>query len=164
MKWFKKKVDERQEMDILRVEHIGFWVMYWMLLAAMVIQGIFMEDGRNLAAGEWIVFMTTSIIVLIGWIRKGVWSFYTRKVPGVKSYLIYSLIGMFAAGMPLGLVFGMKWHPNDVKGVLSCVIYYMILMFVMSFILFFIGGTIAKKREAKLANQVFDDSDDEEDL
>ncbi len=164
MKWFKKRVDERQEMDILRVEHIGFWVMYWMLLAACIIQGIFMEDGVRLAAGEWIVFMTTSIIVLIGCIRKGVWSFYTRKVPGVKAYLLYSLIGMLAAGGPLGLLYGLKMHPNNIRGVVACIIFYMVIMFAVMFIAFFIVGTLAKKREAKLANQIFDEEDNEEGL
>ena len=57
LKWFEKKVDERQEMDLLKVEHFGFWMMYWMLLAALIIQGIFMEDGVKRAAGEWIIFM-----------------------------------------------------------------------------------------------------------
>lgn len=164
MKWLKKKADERQEMDILKVEHIGFWAMYWMLLAALIIQGIFMEDGARLAAGEWIVFMATSILVLAGWTRKGVWSFYTRKIPGVKAYLIYSLISMFVVGMPLGIIFGSKWYSDDFRGVLLCVVFYMVLLFAASFILFLIVGTIAKRREAKLADQTFDDEDDEEDL
>lgn len=162
MKWFKKQVDERQEMDLLKVEHIGFWFMYWLLLAEIVIQGIFMENGGRLAAGEWIAFMATSVIVLVGCVRKGVWSFYAKKVPGVATYLKYSVLVMAVVGIPFGVIFGIKWHPNDVRAIAICVIYYMVLMFILAFAAYFIVGTLTKKREAKLAEQTFED--DEEDL
>ena len=71
-KWFEKKVDERQERDIMEVEHIGFWAMYYMLLAAIIIQAFFVEGGEKHLVGEFVVFMVTSVIVLAGWMRKGV--------------------------------------------------------------------------------------------
>ena len=57
----------------MKVEHIGFWLMYYMLLAAILIQSFSFEDGFRLATAEWIIFMLTSIICVIGWIdRKSV--------------------------------------------------------------------------------------------
>lgn len=162
MKWFKKNVDERQEMDLLRVEHFGFWFMYWMLFAALIIQGLFMDDSSKRAAGEWIVFMSTSIVVLIGCIRKGVWSFHAKKVPGVKSYLLYSLAASVLAGIPFGILFGLRAGGNSLKEIIIFIVYYMVLMYIITFAGFLLAGTIAKKREAALANRDFEDEDEEE--
>ena len=153
LKWFEKKVDERQEMDLLKVEHFGFWMMYWMLLAALIIQGIFMEDGIKRAAGEWIIFMTASVTVTAGWVRKGVWNYQNRKVPGVKSYLGYSLITAVAAGLPFGILFELKKGTNDIKGILISACFYMAVMFIIMFVAFLAVGGITKKREAYLARQ-----------
>lgn len=149
--WFKKQVDERQEMDILWVEHYGFWFMYWMLLAVLLVQGILMDGGARLAAGEWIVFMTTSIFILVGMVRKGVWSFQAKKVPGVKNFLIYSCIAAVLIGMPFGILFGIRWHKGDVQALMATVIVHMLIMFIISFALFWVVGSLTRKREAFLA-------------
>ncbi|MBO5487081.1 MAG: hypothetical protein J5988_09195, partial [Eubacterium sp.] len=116
------------------------------------------------AAGEWIVFMSTSVVVLIGCVRKGVWSFHTRKVPGIKAYLLYSLIASVLAGVPFGILFGLRANGNSLKGIILFIVYYMVLMYIITFAGFLIVGTIARKREAALANQDFEEEDDEEDL
>lgn len=95
---FAKKVDERQEMDLLKVEHYSFWLMYYLLLIEIVIQGIILDEGDKII-GEWIVFMIVSVFALAGWIRKGVWSYQAKKVPGVKSYLRYSLLTAVLGGL-----------------------------------------------------------------
>lgn len=77
-KLFEKKVDERQEMDLLQIEHYGFWLMFWMLLVEIVIQGVVLDGGDKIV-GEWIVFMATCVFVVIGWIRKGVWSYQAKN-------------------------------------------------------------------------------------
>lgn len=159
IKWFEKKVDERQEMDLLKVEHYGFWFMYWMLFVASIVQGLFMKDGGKLAIGELIVFMSTSVFVLIGFMRKGVWSYQSRKVPGVKSYLKYSLIVMIVAGLPFGILFGFRNHQDYLPGILSCVAFYMVLMFGVSFISYLIVGSITKKREKTLAEKALSEED-----
>lgn len=158
--WFKKQVDERQEMDLLRVEHYGFWFMYWMLLAALLVQGIFMDGGGRLAAGEWVVFMAASIFVLTGCIRKGVWSFRARKVPGTRSFLIYSCITAVLVGLPFGILFGVKWYRKDAEGILATVIVHVLVIFIVSFAAFCLVGNLTRKREAFLAGE---DSDGEQD-
>lgn len=159
-KWFEKKVDERQEMDLLKVEHYGFWFMYWMLFVALIVQGLFMKDGGKLAIGELIVFMSTSVFVTIGWMRKGVWNYQSRKVPGVKSYLKYSLIIMFVVGLPFGILTGIKWHQDYLPGFLSCVGFYMVFMFGLSFIAYWVVGSLTKKREKTLAEKALLEEDE----
>lgn len=162
-KWFEKKVDERQEMDLLKVEHFGFWLMYYMLLAAILIQSIFFEDGFRLAAGEWIIFMLISIICVVGWVRKGVWTYQSRKIPGVRSYLLYSIVTAFGVGIPFALLFAIKWSDTSFKSIAIRIIMMVAALFVITFPTFFIVGTIAKRREKALAEQNFDDDDYEED-
>lgn len=162
-KWFEKKVDERQEMDLLKVEHFGFWLMYYMLLAAILIQSIFFEDGFHLAAGEWIIFMLISIICVVGWVRKGVWTYQSRKIPGVRSYLLYSTVTAFGVGIPFAVLFAFKGNDISFKGIAMRIIIMVVTLFVISFPTFFIVGTIAKRREKALAEQNFDDDDYEED-
>lgn len=163
-KWFEKKVDERQEKDLMEVERIGFWSMYWMLLAEIVIQAFFVEGGSGHMMGEFVVFMVTSVIVVAGWAWKGVWTYQSKKVPGIKAYLRYSFIAMLAVGIPFGIFSGYRseggWRIIAVNiGMM------MVSIFSLCFVGFIIVGTITKKREEKLASQTYEEDDeDEEDL
>ncbi len=160
--WFEKKVDERQEMDLLRVEHMSFWSMYWMLLAAMIIQIVFVEEGGRMIMGEWIVFMASSVLLVAGCIRKGVWNYQTRKIPGMKAYLRYSLVAMVVAGIPLGLLYGYKSAWGKRIGIWACIAGNMAGIFVVSIFAFMLVGALAKKREIKLAEQDIETEDEEE--
>ena len=162
-KWFEKKVDERQERDIMEVEHIGFWSMYYMLLAAIIIQAFFIEDGGKHLVGEFVVFMAASVIVVVGWMRKGVWTYQSRKVPGVKAYLRYSIITMLVFGLPFGIVTGIK-AGSDWNSIAADTAITMLYIFIVCFVTFMILGTITKKREEKLASQTYEENEDEEDL
>ena len=97
--------------------------------------------------------MTASVTVTAGWVRKGVWNYHNRKVPGVKSYLGYSLITAVAAGLPFGILFELKKGTNDIKGILISACFYMAVMFIITFVAFLAVGGITKKREAYLARQ-----------
>ncbi len=158
-KLFEKKVDERQEMELMKVERIGFWVMFWMLLVLMIVEGIIMEGGAKLAAGEWLVFMTGCLVIIIGCARKGVWNYQSRKVPGVKSWFMYSLAGA-AAGMVLGLITGLKIGDGNVAGIIYCMVAFAVCIFALCFIAFAIVGSITKVRESKLEELAYDDDEE----
>lgn len=158
-KLFEKKVDERQELELMKVERAGFWIMYWMLLAVIIVEGIIMEDGAKLAAGEWLVFMTGCVVIIVGCARKGVWTYQSKKVPGVKSWLAYSLV-VAVVGMILGLIIGLKWQNGNVPGVIFCMVAYAVFTFALAFVAFAVIGSITKKRESKL--EAVDYDEDEE--
>ncbi|MCM1125362.1 MAG: hypothetical protein NC429_02735 [Lachnospiraceae bacterium] len=155
---FAKKVDERQEMDLLKVEHYSFWLMYYLLIIEMIIQGIIL-DGGNKIIGEWIVFMIVSAFALAGWIRKGVWSYQSRKVPGVKSYLWYSLLTAVLGGI-LGFLRGWKRNAGNIPALMLNVVSAAVCSFAGAFLLFLIGGGIAKKREKKLEMEAVADEEE----
>lgn len=155
---FAKKVDERQEMDLLKVEHYSFWLMYHLLIIEMVIQGIIL-DGGNKIIGEWIVFTIVSVFALVGWTRKGVWSYQSRKVPGVKSYLWYSLLAAVLGGI-LGFLGGWKWNAGNIPMLMLNVVSMAVGSFAGAFLLFLIGGGIARKREKKLEMEAAEDEEE----
>ena len=161
-KLFEKKVDERQEMDLLRVEHFCFWLMYWMLLASIVIQMMFMENGKQVATAEWIIFMVVSVVAVVGWVRKGVWSFYARKVPGVKQLLLFSLGMAVGVGVPFGILAGVRACTGSVVGILGFVFAYMIGVFVLGMALLSVACVFAKKRERTLADMAYEEDDEDE--
>lgn len=156
---FAKKVDERQEMDLLRVEHNSFYLMYFLLLIEMVIQGIILDGGDKIF-GEWIVFMIVSAFAMVGWLRKGVWNYQHRKVPGIKSHLLGSLAGGVVGGI-LGFCGGLKRSPGNIPAIMMLVVCTAAGTFAATFVLSLIGGAIARKREKKLEMEAIED--DEED-
>lgn len=159
-KIFAKKVDERQEMDILRVEHYSFYLMYFLLAIEMIIQGIILNEGDKIF-GEWIVFMVVSAFALIGWIRKGVWSYQSRKVPGIKSYIWYSLIAGVVGGI-LGYCGGLRWGAGNASALMANVIVMAGGTYVLAFITFLFAGSIARKREKKLELEAAEEEEDED--
>ena len=83
-------------MDLMKVEHIGFWLMYYMLLAAILIQSFSFEDGFRLATAEWIIFMLTSIICVIGWIiKRGCRTNFSATAPFYVQGVIPLLLSVF---------------------------------------------------------------------
>ena len=156
---FAKKVDERQEMDLLRVEHNSFYLMYFLLLIEMVIQGIILDGGDKIF-GEWIVFMIVSAFALAGWMRKGVWNYQHRKVPGIKSHLLGSLAAGVVGGI-LGFCGGLKRSPGNIPAIIMLVVCTAAGTFAATFVISLIGGVIARNREKKLEMEAIED--DEED-
>ena len=157
-KLFEKKVDERQEMDLLQVEHYGFWLMYWMLLAEIFIQGVILDGGDKIL-GEGIVFMATCVFAVVGWIRKGVWSYQAKKVPGVKSYLMYSLIAAAVSGI-LGILTGLKDNPGNMRAIMFRGITVAVNALWITFFVVLILGGIAKGRERKLETEAVEDDNE----
>lgn len=96
MKLFKmrKVVDEREEMEMLRIEHFVFWFVFWALLAGIFIQILFLKADFRQIAGEWCVFMMMAVCTVIKELKGGHFDYCTR--PGWKAYLSYSLLAAAA--------------------------------------------------------------------
>lgn len=158
---FEEKVDERQRMDLLCIEHYGFWLMFWLLTAEMIIQGIILDGGDKIL-GEGIVFMIVAVFVSIGWAWKGVWNYQSRKVPGVKSYLAYSFLAAIIVVI-LRILGDVRDSSENIEMILNNAVITAIYTFSITFIFFLIGGGIAKMREKKLALKETEDVENDED-
>ena len=107
------------------------------------------------------VFMATAIFAVAGFIRKGVWSYQSKKVPGVKSYFLYSLIAGTVGGV-LGFLGGMKRSPGNQGAICANAVGMATGIFAISFVGFSILGTITRHREKKLEMEAMEGDTDED--
>ena len=94
----KNNLDERQEQTLLKIESRSFWLAFWLLVAAMIIQEIAFKGDWKTFAGEAIVLFITSIYLLIGCLKNGIWD--RRLQPDNKTNALASL----GAGAVVGVV------------------------------------------------------------
>ncbi|AFA47591.1 DUF6773 family protein [Acetobacterium woodii] len=158
MKKFKKVIDERQEMELYKVEHIWFWIVFWLLLGSIIIQAFFLNAPFSQWGFEWFIFMICCIGSFIGYYRKGQWDYYSK--PSVKSYLLYSLIGsgIFAIIVAISLALNNDYLKNDLLVLVFMTLFIFVMLFIIMFVVFFISGSMIKKRQQKLADE-FTDND-----
>ncbi len=157
MKKIKKVVDERQELELFKIEHVCFWIIFWLLLGSIIVQSMFLNAPFSQWGFEWAIFMIGCGGVMIGCYKKGQWDFYSH--PTTKSYLIYSLIGSGA----FAVIYAITMHLNHAYlkdnllalGALTAFIFAM--LFALIFVALFVTGTLVKKRQNKLENQFSDD-------
>ena len=147
----KKIVDERQERELLKVEHYGFWIMFWALFASINVQILFVDNGISLIWGEMIVLMIGAVAILIGCFKKGVWC-YTSE-PTIKNYLIYDVLFtiLYAVIFAVERYIHDDYFKENIKMLLISTGIFSIFM------LLFISGEIVKKRRKKLEDEFKDD-------
>lgn len=94
----KNNLDEMQEQKLKQIEHTGFWLFFWGIFLAMMIQfAFFSDESLWLAAGEAAVFLPVSIWVMVQCLRNGIWDRRLKADP--KTNLLVSLIGGLVAGV-----------------------------------------------------------------
>ena len=95
----KNNLDEMQEQELLKIEHNGCWLAFWLLLLSMVVQSIALGAASSfkILAGEWTVFMILALYLAVACARRGIWD---RKIPMTnKANLIVSLIAALVFGL-----------------------------------------------------------------
>lgn len=164
----KKVVDERQELELLKIEKKGFWVLYWMLLASFLYQEMIMHAPFSQWAAEFIVFMIASIYIAIACMRKGQWDYYS--LPSMKGYFIYSLVGSGIFAIIMGISKYMEFETVR-ENFWTMGLPIVGILFITTFVLMFLAlagmGYLTKKRRAELekeyaAEEELDDDESDE--
>lgn len=71
--FFKRdNLDEMQKQTLLKIESCGFWALWVLLLAALIIESLLGFTPREMAA-EWFIFMLGSAYSVISDLRAGIW-------------------------------------------------------------------------------------------
>lgn len=141
----KQIIDERQEHDMYVIEHYGFWMAFWGLLAMILIQLILGKPSESFIY-EWLLFMILAVSMTIGCAKKGIWS--PKAKPSQKEYIKTAII-VFGAVVCLllfiqafrGEAFGLFTIMVD----LGCGLFGAIVAYSVSFML----GEKIKKDEEK---------------
>ena len=131
---FKKKkpvLDEREMLDMYRVEHFGLWLMYGLLCASVLVQ---MLLGAELVqmAGELAVVIVSSAAMVIANVRHGVWDANSR--PSAKGNAAYALAAGLCVFVILSLVSG-NIGAALLAGICTAAICFAALMLLMRYML-----------------------------
>ena len=156
----KKLVDERQELELLRLEDICFWFLFWALSADIIVKSVFLNIPTKQYMGELLIFFAACAGFLIGCIKKGLWDYYTK--PTMKTYLITSIIGSVGCGLVLGVLKYNQYEflrENLVSALLPIIAVFTLFMFGLIFGLCLIMGKLILKKQQDLEKEFSDDND-----
>lgn len=156
---FNKKeiMDERQQLEVYRIEHVCFWIMFWALFAGVIIESYIMGAGWGQMAVEWIALVVGAIGTVIGCVKKGQWGCTFH--PSMKNYILISLFASLAMGIILiiGKYYQYENVRDDIGMLLAMGGIFAASMFVLLFIAFVIVGGLIKRKEKKLADEFTED-------
>ena len=102
------RLDEMQDQKLLKLEEAGFWILFWALSLAILVQLLTGGSFRQIA-GELIVLAIGSIWLAVTTLKNGLWtreSAPTRKGNALASIIPAVLIGaihVFKLNMKDGL-------------------------------------------------------------
>lgn len=151
----KKVVDEREQMEMFRIEHYMYWLTFWALLISIFVQIIFLEGSFWQVAGEWTVFMLMAIGLVIGDLTGGHFDYNSR--PGWKYYLSWSLIAAVAV-VGVTLVNGIRhgWY-ESASDVILPLFFLGAQAFLFTYLALAAAGAFVKYRRRKLEEEYEDD-------
>ena len=85
-----ENLDEMQKQTLLKIESRGFWVLWVLLLAALIIESLLGFAPREMAA-EWFIFMGGCVYAVVCDLRAGIWD--RRFKPNTKTNAAVSVVG-----------------------------------------------------------------------
>ena len=141
----KSNLDEMQELELLKIEHNGCWLVFWGLLAAIVIQSL-LGMGWKAIVGEWILFMILSIYLGVACVRSGIWD--RRLKMDLRTNLLFSLAAGVCGG---GFTFAYTWlRYHKAQGSFAAASIMGACCFVICFIALQLAARATKKRQKQL--------------
>lgn len=89
--FFKRdNLDEMQKQTLLKIESRGFWVLWVLLLAALIIESLLGFAPREMAA-EWFIFMLGCAYSVLSDLRAGIWDRHLKA--NTKTNAAVSVVG-----------------------------------------------------------------------
>ena len=85
----KNVLDEREMMEMYRVEHFGLWLMYSLLCASILVQ-LLLGAKLEQMAGELAAVIITSVAMIVANARHGIWEQSSR--PSMRGNAAYSAV------------------------------------------------------------------------
>jgi len=89
-------LDEMQEQKLFQLEEYGFWIIFWALLAAIIIQ-LILGGTLKEVLGEIIALLLGSIFVLAAALKNGLWA--KTSAPSQKGNAIISIVPAVLIGV-----------------------------------------------------------------
>ena len=89
-------LDEMQNQKLLKLEEYGFWIVFWALLASIIVQ-LIVGAGIKEVIGEIIIFLIGSVYLAVTTLKNGLWT--RSAVPSRKGNALVSLIPAAVIGV-----------------------------------------------------------------
>ena len=147
-------LDEMQKQTLLKIESRGFWVLWVLLLAALIIESLLGFTPREMAA-EWFIFMLGCAYSLISDLRAGIWERHFKA--NTKTNAAVSVVGG-AAVFVWGLI---KFAELGMGVAVLCPGFMGTCTWVLCFAALQLSMKAYKKRHAELENPKEDDEENE---
>lgn len=151
----KNQLDERQEDELLHIEKIGFWVTYWSLFVAIMIE-IFLNFSIKQIAAEFLILMVISAYIVIACIKKGIWDRHLK--PKLLTNLLLSLPGSIGIGI-FSFARAYRYYNLSIMGDVVNFILYFAFTFILTFVVLQVMAFFYKKKKSQLEHAYKDDFD-----
>ena len=149
MKKTESNLDEMQEQKMLKIEHNGYWLGFWGLLAAILIQAALDPGNIRAMMGEFVVFTLMGAYMVLDCMRNGIWD---RKLkPNWQTNLKASLL----AGVLFDVYQGVRYYfrGQSIPGAIVNLIVNFLLISLSCFVLLQIMSILTKKRKQHLEDE-----------
>ena len=153
--FFKREnLDEMQKQTLLKIESRGFWALWVLLLAALIIESLLGFTLREMAA-EWFIFMLGCAYSIISDLRAGIWDRHLKA--NTKTNAVVSLTGG-AAIFGWGLI---KFAEFGVGVAVLLAVFMGVCTWALCIATLQLSMKAYKKRHAELENPKEDDDENE---
>ncbi len=98
----KNKLDERQEQELLRIEHRGFWVLY-IALIVLYLAEMFQQSDPFCTGLTFVILIGISVYTGVACMRRGIWGRYYSKPSLAKNLLVSLAAGLVVAVFALAV-------------------------------------------------------------
>jgi predicted permease len=159
MKLFSKKPDERQHIEAMEVTSASFWIAFFGLTIAILVQSIVHNGDFSYVAGEFIVLMVVAVYASVGFYKRGIWDNLTE--PGWKTYLVYSLVLSAILSLPIPVA-NLLSGGSPISGSVILFLQFFAVCFPLGYIALALTGRVTKHRQSKLAEKFSDDCPDQQ--
>ena len=149
----RENLDEMQKQTLLKIESRGFWALWVLLLAALIIESLLGFTPREMAA-EWFIFMLGCAYSILCDVRAGIWDRHLKA--NTKTNAAVSVVGGVAM-----LVWGLiKFSEFGMGVAVLQAVFLGVCTGVLCFALLQLSMKAYKKRHAELENPKEDDDNE----
>lgn len=138
-------LDEMQDQKLLKMEEYGFWIMFWALAIAIVVQLIIGSTFKEVI-GEIAVLFIGSIYIAVTSLKNGLWT--RTSTPSMKGNAITSIVPavLIAAIHIIKMIRSESFNTSNVLVTVAI----MVAVYVACFAILEAFRALYKKRRAEL--------------
>lgn len=147
----KRKLDERELMEMYKTEHYAFYFLYFAIIGDMLVKAYFLDVPGSMYTWEVASIFLVSVWIIFSDFRRGNYDYFTE--PGWRSYSLYALASAaFFTGILILSNIRRGWIRTTRQGLLAGAIVFFFL-FVCCYGVLAVFGGLTKRRRKRLEEQ-----------